>query len=396
MVASFGAKTLSGQGLAPNTPAKEYIRPNGQIIAIESGVADTSTGGGSSGSAGYQYARSITIPHSLVPNTDQTNFPVLFTGTYSFLATTANGGQVQNPSGYDVVFTSDAAGTNELNWEVESYQATTGAATYWIQVRLLSHTAYTTIYMFYGNASVTSDQSNPTGTWDTGYGAVWHLGNGTNFSLLDSTSNANNGSNQGASAGAGEINTGANLNNGQFIQVPGSPSIRPQASITAQAIVNFASFNTWSKVFSMDYNGDTTNWNYPFTAFEVSSYGNHWSLNFNLSIGGSQNALIDNTVLSPGTWYWIACTYDGTTERIFVNGVLDTSQPASGPIDYGTLGSLTIGIDGVNYQNEWLNGSLDELRISSVARSADWLATEYNNQSNPAAFVTVGAQTSHH
>ena len=41
---------------------------------------------------GYSYARTITIAHAEVPNTDQTNFPVLFSGTYSYLATTSNGG----------------------------------------------------------------------------------------------------------------------------------------------------------------------------------------------------------------------------------------------------------------------------------------------------------------
>jgi hypothetical protein len=37
------------------------------------------------------------------------------------------------------------------------------------------------------------------------------------------------------------------------------------------------------------------------------------------------------------------------------------------------------------------NGLLDELRISNTARSSGWIATEYNNQLNPGAFVNVGA-----
>jgi hypothetical protein len=35
-------------------------------------------------------------------------------------------------------------------------------------------------------------------------------------------------------------------------------------------------------------------------------------------------------------------------------------------------------------------GTGDEFRISSIARSAAWIATEYNNQSG--AFFTVGAE----
>ncbi len=37
------------------------------------------------------------------------------------------------------------------------------------------------------------------------------------------------------------------------------------------------------------------------------------------------------------------------------------------------------------------NGIIDEARISNVARSADWIATEYANQSGSTAFYTVGA-----
>src|SRR5207302_7471913 len=36
-------------------------------------------------------------------------------------------------------------------------------------------------------------------------------------------------------------------------------------------------------------------------------------------------------------------------------------------------------------------GSMDEVRLSNVARSADWIATEYNNQSSPAAFYNEGS-----
>src|SRR5208283_4210852 len=39
----------------------------------------------------YSYRRAIVIDHTKVPNTDQANFPVLITGTYTYLATVANG-----------------------------------------------------------------------------------------------------------------------------------------------------------------------------------------------------------------------------------------------------------------------------------------------------------------
>ena len=62
-------------------------------------------------------------------------------GTYSYLTTVANGGNVQNANGYDVIFTSDAGCATKLDHKVEGYTATTGAVNYWVRVPLLSHTA---------------------------------------------------------------------------------------------------------------------------------------------------------------------------------------------------------------------------------------------------------------
>lgn len=160
-------------------------------------------------SNGYTYRRSVTIYHTKVPDTDQTNFPMLFSGTYAYLATTSNGGGVTNANGYDIIFTSDAAGTSTIPYERESFNATTGAVIFWVQVPTLSHTSDTTIYLFYGNSSVTTDQSNKNGTWDSGYKGVWHLPNGSTLSANDSTSNANSGTVNNATATNGQIDGGA-------------------------------------------------------------------------------------------------------------------------------------------------------------------------------------------
>ena len=58
---------------------------------------------------GYSYSRTITIASSQVPNTNQTNFPVLFSPTRPLLMTVANGGHVANANGYDIIFTADYA-----------------------------------------------------------------------------------------------------------------------------------------------------------------------------------------------------------------------------------------------------------------------------------------------
>jgi hypothetical protein len=54
----------------------------------------------------------------------------------------------------------------------------------------------------------------------------------------------------------------------------------------------------------------------------------------------------------------------------------------------GTPNDFNIGSD---FASSYLNGALDEVRISNIARSADWIKTEYNNQKSPSTFYAYGA-----
>jgi hypothetical protein len=38
------------------------------------------------------------------------------------------------------------------------------------------------------------------------------------------------------------------------------------------------------------------------------------------------------------------------------------------------------------------NGYIDEVRVSKMARSGDWIKTEYNNQNSPSTFCKAGAE----
>ena len=114
----------------------------------------------------WNYRKAITIDFTKVPNTDQSNFPVLV----SLTADAALSAHAL-ASGNDILFTlSD--GTTKIPYQRESYAG--GTLTAWIQVPTLSHTANTVIYMYYGN-SVAGDQQQAAGVWDATYAAVYHL-----------------------------------------------------------------------------------------------------------------------------------------------------------------------------------------------------------------------------
>ena len=73
------------------------------------------------------------------------------------------------------------------------------------------------------------------------------------------------------------------------------------------------------------------------------------------------------------TWYHIAATYDGATMRLYINGNLESSVAASKILPDNTL-PLLIGATyaGREYGKPagYLEGSLDELRISNIARTS--------------------------
>jgi len=78
----------------------------------------------------------------------------------------------------------------------------------------------------------------------------------------------------------------------------------------------------------------------------------------------------------------VSCTstYDGTTKQIWKNGVGGNTIPIQ--ISPKTLYGLRIGAganESATGQYFW-NGSLDEMRYSSINRSADWIKAEYDNQ----------------
>jgi hypothetical protein len=332
--------------------------------------------------------RPIMINYTQVANTNQTNFPVLISlpaNTYPDLKTTGNGGAVTNANGYDIIFTSDAAGTQPLAYERESYSGTTGGMIDWVNVPTVSHTANTAIYMFYGNAAVTTDQSNAAGTWNSNYVAVYHLPNGTTLSANDSTSNANNGTITGATAATGQIDGGASLSgSSQYITMGDGNSLQITGNITIEAWINPTNFSNYNGIVGKTA-GSGGNIPAPYDFYLGSGNGIPVFYSGN---GAVYSSVSGSSAPSTGVWSQIAVTLSGSTVTHYLDGANNGSGTEGATVgDGGTAAIIGSRIDHVTM----FKGGMDEVRVSNIARSSDWIATEYNNQSSPSSFYMVGA-----
>jgi len=327
--------------------------------------------------SGYGYERAIVIDHTKVPNTDQLNFPFLFNTTDPLLASTANNGHVTNANGYDIIFTSDAAGQNMLNFEFEEYNPANGQVVAWVNVPTVSHTQDTAIYMWYGNSSINAPQQNPAGVWNSSFNAVYHLQTtSSSVSVVDSTANNNNGiagngGNALPTATTGVFGTGAGSFNGsQAIYLP--PFSISTFTLSA--------------------------WVYPTASAHTGAFfaGSNQALEARMLQDNNTLQLVKENVAGMGAtssplnidgWNHVVISYDGNTASFYIDGIpsgTSTSQEsfASGNYFIGEAGN------GENFI-----GSIDELRLSDSVRSGDWIATEYNNQSSPSTFYTVSNES---
>lgn len=327
----------------------------------------------------YDYKRSITIDHTKVPNTDQTDFPVLVSFTDASFKVVGSGGRVHNSSGYDIGFFSDSALTTPLFWEVERYISTTGELVAWVKVPSLSHTSDTVIYVGYGDSGISTFQSTASSVWDSNFKGVYHLPDGTSLGVNDSTSGGLGNGTTNATAGTGQMGGAAAFlaSGNQFVSLGNASTHYSNVTLSC-----------WMKLVSL---GDRTllskGYDGSYELFLAVTPSGHLSWLSNGAGTASSTATV-----TTGAWYLIHGVYDGSNYRLYVNGSLSDS-PSGGAITSTTkewqIGSFQVNL----FPQNFMDGTIDEARISNSARSADWIVTEYNSQGSPSTFFTLGSES---
>jgi hypothetical protein len=345
------------------------------------------------------YRSTITIDYNQVPNTDQKNFPVLISGTYDGtgggpdLRTTVNGGKVRSPYGYDVGFyTNPDCSGGKLRWETEKYSAATGEVVYWVKVPTVFNAKNTVLYMCYGTISITSDQSS-TDTWDSNYKSVWHMADKGGLDLQNSADANWDLLNSGPVASdLGKIGGGTNkfFDGSYYLDSP-TLSFGQGATITV---------SLWKKLLYEDNFVNAANdWNH--ITFGMGSvhatknsmtlwapYGGDVLAQWYVGEGPGPETSFANYF---DRWVYITCVYNSTgkMKSLYLDGNLVASMTGNPTV--GTVTGFRLGQFPDGHGQD--PSQFDEVRVSKVARTADWIKTEFNNQNDPASFYAMGLET---
>jgi hypothetical protein len=328
----------------------------------------------------YTAHASITVPAAHIPSS-QTDFPLLFSGTYTYLKTLANGGNVTSSNGYDIIFTSDSAGTIPLDFEKINYDPGSGTVEFRVRVQMTASTDCV-LYVWFGNSSITSYQGNNSGTWASAYRAVYHLGDGTTLSTADSTGNTNTLTVQhGAVAATGQpylsggVSAPADPDCMSFVN---TTSVRVQTPFTIRAWVYLTSYH-FGVIFTL-FDG-LGNYNY--------QLGSNSGAPFFLWRNGSFTPFLNDPSTIPlNTWTQITVRVTGITAvKFWVNNVNTSNQ--SSVISVPAMSTGGTGFLAGDNGTSGIHGVVDEVMLYNGSMSDDLESMLYLNELSPITFYSV-------
>jgi hypothetical protein len=327
---------------------------------------------------GWSFAKIITLP---IPDANLTGFPVEVP-----IVADADIGAECLASGYDIRFTADD-GITLLSYERESFAVASGEATgiFWVKTSVA--TAGTYIWCYYGNAAAT-DGENAEAVWDDDFAAVYHLKDATTSTTLDSTQYDNDGTKGSAGAPAEGV---AKIGNGQvfggqasghYIDCGITASIRnARSELTLEAWTKAVDIGGWASVMA---SRGTAIWDFGLLG---SGWGNK---TFFLSIGGTEYTRVFSDFVY-NEWCHVVATFNDAANTIdwYFNGTPLAQTTGVATVIPDSADNFFVGKRPDIF---YFNGTLDETRISSIVRSADWIAYEYANMNPADGGLTWGAE----
>lgn len=333
---------------------------------------------------GWQYRKEITIDHTLVEG-DLNNFPILLNAVDTDLADHAQS------DGDDLLFMDGTGIARRLYHEIELFDDSSRELIAWVNVTSLSSSTDTVIWMYYGNSECDSQQ-HPIAVWDSEYLFVSHM-DGSGTTIDDSTSNGNDGTKDGVNDPEevnGKIGKCQDFEKDNSEHIVLNNRIAGLSAFTLEAwekteTITDSGVHVLSTMYGSNGNGDMA-WRHQ--ASLTQGFGaDAWKDSGNIG-----SAFTGSGTVATGVWQYYVGVWTGSTIYIYINSTQEGADAtATGTMSDHVNMKTTIGATDIGYGN-YHDGLLDEIRISGIARSPEWIATEYTNQNDPSSFMNFGPE----
>ena len=264
--------------------------------------------------------------------------------------------------GEDLRFSSETG--EPMAYEIEEWDKVKGSATIWVRVPRITGNSQQAVRMYWGKAdAVAESNSKAVFNESNGFLSVWHMG-GDVKDAVGTLESKDMGTTPAAGV-AGEARHFAGqqgISGGDHITgyPSGSDASTTEAWIHAEksnaSIIGWGDQKQQGKVV-MQFRSP------PHAVMDC------WFSDANVD---------GKTHLPLGEWNHVVHTYRQGEAILYVNGVLDASNTrGGGPLKIPNPARLSIGGWAGSYD---FAGDLDEVRVSKVTRSAEWVRLEHENQ----------------
>ena len=296
----------------------------------------------------------LTTPEgaNLAATTTEVDFPLLVRLNQDFFDFQQAGSR-----GQDIRFTTPS--DIPLAYEIEQWDSSNRVASIWVRVPRINGDERQELKMFWGNESAASESSGKSVFNESnGYVSVWHM----NAALKDEVGTLTP-ADEGTSAARGVI--------GEARHLAGDQGIIGGDKIT--------SFPTGAGPMSTEAWFKAEKPNTTVLAWGEERRAGKLMMNYRspgtLAIQCYFADVAGKSVLARSQWHQVVHTYQNRESRVYVNGQIDgSSQPV---LNFSNSAGMWIGGWHGDYN---FVGDVDEVRISKVARSADWVRLQYENQ----------------
>ena len=324
--------------------------------------------------SGWKYSGSvfiITTPEgaNLPSSVVEKDFPLLVRLHKDFF----NFSQAK-PDGADIRFSTSSG--EPLAYQIEDWDAARGIASIWVRIPVIKGNERQEIKLYWGKDDAKSE-SNGAAVFNesNGYLSVWHMGDTVKDEVGSLESKDVN-----TTLTTGVIGKARHLAGRQGIFGGEKITNYPTGS-------NPHSTEAWFRAEKV--NGTVIGWgNEHAQGKVVMNFRSPPHVRMDCFFSGADVATTNRVPLNE--WVHVMHTYQKGDSRLYVNGVLagiSTSQGA--PLAIKTPARLWIG---GWYHNYNFIGDIDEVRVSKVARSADWARLQFENQKPQQTLVGLVVQ----